>query len=499
MSEHFTSHYLAEILRDLYFEESTGTIEVRNPSGRFVTLHFDRGMLYFAEGNDPLEAFEAHLSSSGALPAGTLSKLKGSASEPLEMAANLVSRKILSREQVAPAIRSLVEGGVRRAFSWPSGTYEFKARQPVSGFFEPDVLFTFECILKGIGGMAYFEPLKQVLLSLPGRLALSKNVFLPVERLALKPQHGYILSRIDGSMRIEELALVLPPGEEAESLLFVYGLAVLGIVVFVPPINKGLFSLREVMLGHYESTAREEREASLIRDTSARMMGQSPADLLGVEPDAALPELQHAYEHLKGTFRRSRFCDRTRERFKRELALIDNKIAEAFLKLQVERLEKAGRAASGDAPLSEIDPESILVRREMVKTEAQAAQEENVKLAEKYYQKAREYFSDKDYHNCIQFCRLAIRFSTDSAPVYALMAEALLKNPNTKWQKMAEEALQKACEIDPWNAEYEVTLGNFYRGQGLEIRARKHFEKALEILPSHIEAKAALKVRGRRG
>jgi tetratricopeptide (TPR) repeat protein len=347
--------------------------------------------------------------------------------------------------------------------------------------------------------MAHFEPLKQVLLTLPGRVRLSENIFLPVQRLTLKPQHGYVLSRIDGSMPIEELALVMPPGEEGESLLFIYGLAVLGIVVFVPPLNKGLFSLREVMLGHYESAAREEREASQIRDTAARMLGQSPAELLGVAPDAALPELQHAYAHLKGSVRRSRFSERTRERFKKELGLIENKIAEAFLKLQVERLEKAGRAASGDMPLSEINPDSLLVRREMVKTEAQAAQEENIKLADKYFQKAREYFAEKDYHNCIQFCRLAIKFSTDSAPVYAVMAEALSKNPNTKWQKMAEEAFQKACEIDPWNAEYEVALGNFYRGQGLEIRARKHFEKALEILPTHPAAKAALKARGRRG
>jgi Tfp pilus assembly protein PilF len=133
----------------------------------------------------------------------------------------------------------------------------------------------------------------------------------------------------------------------------------------------------------------------------------------------------------------------------------------------------------------------------MVKTEAQATQEQNIKLADRYYQKAREYLHEKDYHNCIQFCRLAIKFNTQSAPFHALMAEALAKNPNTKWQKMAEDAYQTACDLDPWNAEYRVALGVFYQNQGLGIRARKQFEKALEILPTHAVAKAALKGRGR--
>ena len=178
--------------------------------------------------------------------------------------------------------------------------------------------------------------------------------------------------------------------------------------------------------------------------------------------------------------------------------MIENRLAEAFLKLQFERLEQAGRAGN-EMALSEIDPETLTIRREMVKTEAQAAQEQTQKLAGKYYQKAREYFSEKDFHNCIQFCRLAIKFNVEAPEAYALMAEALSKNPNTKWQKMAEEAFTKACDLDPWNAEYQVALGRFYQNQGLGMRARRHFEKALEIAPSHAVAKAALKARGRRG
>jgi len=499
MSGHYTSHYLAEILRDLYFQESTGAIEIREPAGRSLTLHFDRGMLFFAEGTDPLDNLDAFLEATNALPPSTLSKLKNTGSTPLDVASRMVSKRILTKEALAPAIRSLVEGCVIRAFSWPSGTYEFRTQQSTLDFFDPDILFTFECILKGIGKMTHFAPLKEILLKLPGRVRISEKLFLPVHRLALKPHHGYILSRIDGSMRMEEIAMVLPTGEEDESLQFIYGLAVLGIVEFVPPVNQGPFSLREIVQGHNESSSREDRESSLIKETAARMVGQSNAEVLGVDPEAELHVVQQAFEQARGRFRKGKFSERVREKYKKELGLIENRLTEAFLKLQVERLERAGLRGASEIPVSEINPDELIVRREMVKTEAQASHDEGVRLAEKYYQKAREYFHEKDYHNTIQFCQLAIRYNVDSAPYHALMAEALAKNPNTKWQKMAEMAFTRACELDPWNAEYHVALGTFYKSQGLDIRARKQFEKALEILPTHAGAKAALKACSSRG
>ena len=497
MNGHYTSHYLAEILRDLFFDESSGVLEVKSPAGRSITLHFERGMLYFGEGTEPNDNFDSFLAASGLLPASTLAKLKTSTASPLDMAARMVAKQVLAKEALSPVIRSLVESCVIGAFSWPSGSQEFQAREPIAGFFEPDILFTFECILKGIGKMSHFDPLREILLKLPGRLKLSEKVFLPVHRLALKPHHGYILSRIDGSMRLEEIAMVMPPGEEEESLRFIYGLAVLGIVEFTPPVNQGSFSLREIVQGHQESTSREEREVALIKETADRILGQGNAEVLGVAPDAPLHAVQQAFEHAKGRFRRSRFSERVREKYKKELGLIENRFTEAFLKLQVERLERAGHKRPGEIPIAEINPDELVVRREMVKTEAQASHDESIRLAERYFQKAREYHKDKDYHNTIQFCQLAIKFNAEAAPYHALMADALCKNPNAKWQKLAEVALSRACDLDPWNAEYHVSLGMFYKSQGLDIRARRQFEKALEILPTHSEAKAALKARKR--
>lgn len=492
MKAQCTSYFLAEQLRDLYFEEMTGVLELSDATRTPVRLYFDRGMLAFADSSAEELQIEAHLSASGVLPVNTLEKLKRSNLSSVERAARLVSKKVLTKEAMASPVRSLVESAILRVFSWPTCTYEFTTSEPLEDFFDPDVLFTFECILKGIFVMAQFDPLKQILLRFPGRVKLSKKIFLPIHQLALRPQHGYILSRADGSMRLEEIALMLPSSEEDESLRFLYGLAVLGIIEFDPPQSEGLFSLREMMRDYYADKVREKREIESITQTAKRVGKQQPTAILGLPADFDHEQLKKAFSRAKKDFAPSRFSPRVAKEHKNELAFINCKLTEAFLDLQVGRLAQASEMGHGDAAIGEINPEKAMMRREMIKSQAQQAEEQNTKLAETYYVKAREYYHEKDYHNCIQFCRLSIRFASESAPVYLLMANALSKNPNPKWQRMAEEGFIKACQLDPWNPESRVALGEFYEANNLLHRARKQFEKALEILPSHAGAQEAL-------
>ena len=57
---------------------------------------------------------------------------------------------------------------------------------------------------------------------------------------------------------------------------------------------------------------------------------------------------------------------------------------------------------------------------------------------------------------------------------------------------MAEPNFLKATQLDPWNADYLVTLGRFYKRRGLKLRAKKQFEQALEVVPGHDEATSEL-------
>ncbi len=492
--EQGTSLFLAELMRDLYFQESTGVLRLEGPQDAAVDLHFDRGMLYFAEGSRDEDRFDAMLVSSGVLPEKTVARIRQLPRTGLEKADALVAKSVLTRDALAGVIRPLVEANVKRAFSWPISRSEFTAGQPANTFFDADVLFTFECILKGIMHMAEFGPLEEVLLKLPARVRLGTRVFIPVEKLALRPHHGYVLSRADGTMSVEEIALLLPSEEGTEAIQFLYGLAVLGIVEFDPPISEGLFSLRQLLKSHHEASSRDQRDIARIRETAGRIARQDPRTVLGVPADANAAAVRMAYTRLKHEFGRDQFSDRAAAECRRELNLIEKGLTEAFLKLQVGRLEQAGArtAPAAEEAVAELDTELIGMRREMMKSEAQQTAEQNEKLAAEYLQKARDYFQDNDFHNCIQFCRLAIGFTGDTPIAHALMAEALSRNPNSKWQRLAEASYLKACELDPWNADHRVALGNFYRKHGLDRRARGQFLKALEMVPGHSAAREAL-------
>jgi tetratricopeptide (TPR) repeat protein len=58
--------------------------------------------------------------------------------------------------------------------------------------------------------------------------------------------------------------------------------------------------------------------------------------------------------------------------------------------------------------------------------------------------------------------------------------------------KKAEQDFLKAIQLEPWNPEGYFGLGVLYKTEGLQTRAIKQFEKALEVEPDHDKAREAL-------
>jgi tetratricopeptide (TPR) repeat protein len=109
--------------------------------------------------------------------------------------------------------------------------------------------------------------------------------------------------------------------------------------------------------------------------------------------------------------------------------------------------------------------------------------EENARVADSYYGKARKFMREGDFHNAIQYGKLAISYAPEDARYYSLLAECHVRNPEARWQRAAEQNFLRAAELDPWNADYKLSLGRFYKKRGLKLRARKQFEAALTVVP----------------
>ena len=187
------------------------------------------------------------------------------------------------------------------------------------------------------------------------------------------------------------------------------------------------------------------------------------------------------------------FLPKIKERLRNELVFIESRLVEAYLALvQSSQPESASSDGKQRQKKEVVGVDDLLVRVEMDKTKSKMAQEENSKIADTYYGKARKAMREGDYHNAIQYGKLAISYKSDDARYYFMLADCQVRNPEAKWQRQAEQNYLKSTQLDPWNPDYLISLGRFYKKRGLKLRAKKQFEQALTIAPSHEEASREL-------
>lgn len=485
MQINFSSQTLAEIFRDLYVGERSGVLNVSRGNIE-KRIYFDRGMILFAESGADDEELGRRLVNEGKISPGALAEARRNISESKDLAQALVNRGLIGKETLSHTARYIVEHVVQSIFQWEGGTARFSEGWLLQEIFESDILLTFEVILKGIGSMAGFEPIQDAMKGLDNRLKLRHPAPVPLERLALSPAHGYILSRVDGPSRLQDVLALLPPAEEGLACRFLYGLLVMGVISYDPPVGDGAFRVTAILRDHADTVALEGLQERMILETYSAQRNKSPHEVLGLRSTAPRETIERAYEEAKDRFSRDRILPRIRERLRSELAVIESRYVEAYLTLvQARSGEHGARPEDAQAPKEPHGMGDFLVRVEMDKTKTKVAIEENAKLAESYFNQAKKFQREGDPYNAIQYGKLAISYAPNDARFYFLLAECQAKNPDARWQRMAEQNYGEASRLDQWNAEYRIALGRFYKRRGLKMRARKQFEEALKLAPTH--------------
>ncbi|MDD8025581.1 MAG: J domain-containing protein [Acidobacteriota bacterium] len=110
--------------------------------------------------------------------------------------------------------------------------------------------------------------------------------------------------------------------------------------------------------------------------------------------------------------------------------------------------------------------------------------------AEIRFRQGKTLFSQGRYEEAAVLLDEAVHLKDDKGDYFLLLAMAESKIPDLG--RRAEHDFLRAIEIEPWNPEAHVGLGYLYKREGLTLRARKQFEKALEIDSDHKAARQGL-------
>src|SRR5207253_2487637 len=111
-------------------------------------------------------------------------------------------------------------------------------------------------------------------------------------------------------------------------------------------------------------------------------------------------------------------------------------------------------------------------------------------LAEHYFNQGRARYERKEYHAAVHLLREAVKFDGSKSAYHFHLGMALLRNPRTR--READEHLQRAAELEPYNSQIRIKLGNLYKEVGLPKKAEAFFRAALQIDPDSRKARKEL-------
>lgn len=484
---------LADVLSDLYHSERSGLLTLGHDS-HTRWIHVDRGMVTFCDSTLEEEGLGAALVRAGKISPGALEEARAALPQTAtaaDLAEILIKRDLAGRSTLSSAMAELAKSIAQNAFGWERCTIEFTEGKIPATPFESDILATIEIILGGVLRMSGFRKVFDAMIGIENNCRFREFCPIPVERLTLSTTHGFILSRINGKMHIRDLISILPPEEEEAAARFLFGLLALRVIEYDPPLVDGPMPAGMIveLFRRNADTERDQRQA--IQEKYDQIRQQNPYQILAVPPGAGRRDIERAYEFMKSQFARDRLTPELRNSMRSQIAVIESRLVEAFLTLtQPKRIRPSASGRAAKAGGEQI--RDMAVRVELDRAQSKIQAEESNRVADSYFAKARLAAKEGDFHNAIQYGKLAISHNASDARYYALLADCQVRNPESRWQRMAEENYRRATQLDPWNPEYWLCLGRLYRRAGMSTRARRNFDEALKLVNDKAEVLAEM-------
>jgi len=451
--------HIAHIFKEIHFGRKTGQLIFRKDDAQ-KSLYFQDGSLIFTKTNVPDERLGEILFHMGKISEEAYRTIPHLLNPGAMLGETLLKNKFLSQRDLYDGLVAQMTAISLSLFPLFDAEISFRER---GKFVDEslDLKMNIPALIeRGVREMPFHPSLKAFLEDKIPVAKESENTQL------LTDEEKPWLDLMDGRKDAASL-LALHAGSPEEYWKMLYLLDCLDVVVMR---DAGLKKDKES--GPERSKADEDARLREAGDLLKRLPELNYHQILDVPPSADETEIKKAYFKLARKFHPDLFARNLSPELKGNIDEVFAQITKAYRTL----MSKEPRAA---AP---VQPSGAVAEVERDRS----------KNAEIRFRQGKTLFNQGRFEEAISFMEEATRLKDDKGDFYLLLA--LAQSRVSAMSKKAEKNFFKSIELEPWNPEGHVGLGLLYKKEGLLARAKKQFERALEIDAEHKTARHELRL-----
>jgi len=457
-------NHIAIHLRDIFFNKKTGRL-VYKRADIAKYFFFENGAIIQVKTNQPDERIGEILYKLERIPNEAHARIEEYIEPDKNIGEVLKTRGMVSEDDLAEALDHQVRESVLNAFGSFDAEIEFQTTESFGAKAEEARVSVPLLIEYGIRRMRPNPALQAFLAGRTPVLARKTYAYL------LTAEEKDILEKIDGKDTPDVIlrALTIPPDQFWKSLYLFFCLGVVdlaGEAAVAPPPDPRT-RLRSARESHSD-VPQQIAEVLTLRDMLPSM---TLYQILDIPKTASDEDIKKAYFQMARRFHPDRFDRGMAADFKPQIDEVFDSITHAYRVLSNRDSRRTYDAKAGPVAAQE-DAQDIL------------------KKADVRFRQGKTLHGQGRFDEAITFLEEAVRMRRDKADYYLLLAMCESKLP--AYIKKSEQDFLKAIELEPWNPEGYVGLGLLYKTEGMQTRAIKLFEKALEADPDHTAAREAL-------
>ncbi|MBE0711487.1 MAG: DnaJ domain-containing protein [Candidatus Aminicenantes bacterium] len=456
-------NHIADHLRDVFFNKKTGRLVYRR--GNILKyFFFQKGAIIQVKTNQPDERLGEILYKLDRIPKEAHANMESYIEPNKNLGEVLRSRGVISEDDLAEALAHQIRESILNVFPYFDAEIDFQEHEGYDGEVGESQTSVPLLIEYGIRRMQADQRLQAFLARrtpVPGRKAYA---------YLLTADEKDILEKVNGTDMAEIIlrTLTIPPDQFWKSLYLFYCLDVV------------VFEAKAEETRHESETAKppggeprgdippQVAAVLALRDTLPSMTFYQILDLPRTASDE---DVKKAYFQMARRFHPDRFERKLVADYKDHIDVVFDAITNAYRTLSNKEARRIYDVKSGSASIQE-DVQDAFHKAEIK------------------FRQGKTLHGQGRMDEAIAYLEEAVRVRKDKGDYYLLLAMAESKIP--AYVKKAEQDFLKAIQLEPWNPEGFVGLGLLYKAEGLQTKAIRQFEKALEADPDHFTALEAL-------